>query len=57
MGTACILGRNLLKKLGTTDSDWECQQVHLGTTWKNYQATIEGGEPITRASVLCWKTP
>lgn len=50
-GTTCILGRDLLKKLGTTEFDWQSQKVRLDNTWKNYHATIEGGEPITRASV------
>ena len=50
-GTTCILGRDLLKKLGSTEFDWQSQQVHLGTIWKNSYATIEGGEPIARASV------
>ena len=50
-GTTCILGRDLLKKLGTTEVNWQSQKVRLGNTWKNSHATIEGGEPITRASV------
>ena len=50
-GTMCIIGRDLLKKLGTTEFDWHSQQVRLGTTWKKSHATIESGEPITRANV------
>ena len=51
-GTMCILvGRDLLKKLGTTEFDWQSRQVRLGTTWKSSQATIEGGEPISRANI------
>ena len=50
-GTICILGRDLLKKLGTTEFDWQSRQVRLGTTWKSSQATIEGGERISRASI------
>ena len=50
-GTTCILGRDLLRKLGSTEFEWQTQHVRLGTTWKNSHATIEGGEPITRASV------
>ena len=50
-GATCILGRDLLKKLGTTEFDWQSQQVRLGTTWKSSQVMIEGGEPITRESV------
>ena len=49
--TTCILGRNLLKKFDTTEFDWHNQQIRLGRAWKDSQAMIEGGEPLTRARV------
>ena len=51
IGNTCILGRDLLKKLGSTEFDWQSQQVRLGSVWKESRATIEGGEPLTRARV------
>ena len=50
-GCTCILGRDLLKRLGPTEFDWQSQQVRLGNVWKDSRATIEGGEPLTRARV------
>ena len=50
-GSTHILGRDLLKKFGTTEFDWETRRVRLGNTWKESRAAIEGGEPLSRATI------
>ena len=47
----CILGRDFLKKFGTTEFNWAKGQVRLGNIWKTAHMRIEGGEPLSRASV------
>ena len=39
----------------TTEFNLQNQQVRLGNTWKESRATIEGGEPLTKASVTILK--
>ena len=51
--TTRILGRDLLKKFQSTEFDWDTHRVRLGNVWKESQATIEGGEPLSRAEVAC----
>ena len=48
----CILGRDLLSKLGTVESNWLDNQIRIGDFWKDPQIAIQGGEPLTRACVL-----
>ena len=47
----CVLGRNFLMNFGTTEFDWAKGQVRLGEIWKTAHMRIEGGEPLSRASV------
>ena len=51
--TTRILGRDLLKKFQSTEFDWDTHRVRLGNVWKDSQAIIEGGEPLSRAEVAC----
>ena len=49
-GTTRILGRDLLRKFGPTEFDWEAQRVRLGGVWKESGVTVKGGEPLSRAT-------
>ena len=47
----CILGRDLLRKFGSTEFDWNTQRIRLGSVWKDTQAILEGGDPLIRSAV------
>ena len=46
-----ILGRDLLKKFGSTEFDWDTHRVRLGTVWKDTRAVLEGGDALSRSAV------
>ena len=42
-----ILGRDLLKKFGSTEFDWESHRVRIGYVWKDTCAVLEGGDVLS----------
>ena len=46
-----ILGRDLLKKFGSTQFDWESHRVRIGSVWKDTCAVLEGGDILLRSTV------
>ena len=52
-GTTIILGRDLLRRFHSTEFDWGKHKVRLGNTWKESQATVEGGDSLLRAEIAC----
>ena len=46
-----ILGRDWLRKFGSTEFDWDTQRVRLGPIWKDTRAILEGGDVLSRSRV------
>ena len=44
-----ILGRDFLTKYASTEFDWVNYKVSLGNFWLNSEATITGGQALSRA--------
>ena len=44
-----ILGRDFLKKFNSVEFDWDNHRVRLGDNWIQSEASIIGGQPISRA--------
>lgn len=49
--TIRILGREFLKKFGSTEFDWDTQRIRLGSIWKSSDAILEGGDVMRRSHV------
>lgn len=46
-----ILGRDLLKKFGSTEFNWDSHRVRLGMVWNDTRAVLEGGDALSRSAV------
>ena len=49
--TIQILGRDFLKKFGSTEFDWDTQKIRLEPIWKPSEAIIDSGDVIGRSHV------
>ena len=42
-----------MRKFRSREFDWATHRVRLGNIWKDSQAAVEGGDPLSRAEVAC----
>ena len=42
-----------MRKFRSTEFDWATHRVRLGNIWKDSEAAVEGGDPLSRAEVAC----
>ena len=47
-----ILGRDFLRRYTTTEFDWANHKVRLGDFWLSSEATITGGQALSRAELV-----
>ena len=46
-----LLGRQLMRQLGTISFDLLNGRIKIGNTWESYKATVRGATPLARAQV------
>ena len=47
-----ILGRDFLSRYSSTEFNWDNHRVRLGNFWLNSEATISGGQALSRAELV-----